>query len=91
MTALERAKKSLAFRCTGDELRCMDGNGCECEMRGEAIEDPRDLLAVLVAEIDAAPEGKISGFLQRCRACEVIVEGTETPMVGKRVKILEVG
>lgn len=22
------------FVCTGDELRCFDGNGCECELRG---------------------------------------------------------
>lgn len=22
------------FVCTGDELRCLDGNGCECRMRG---------------------------------------------------------
>ncbi len=28
------ADDELGFICTGDEIRCLDGNGCECEMKG---------------------------------------------------------
>lgn len=31
----ERMKALADFRCSGDELRCADGNGCECEMSGK--------------------------------------------------------
>lgn len=27
-------KEPQPFVCTGDELRCFDGNGCECELSG---------------------------------------------------------
>lgn len=29
----------VAWRCTGDELRCLDGNGCECAMNGNPPPD----------------------------------------------------
>ncbi len=28
------APEPPTFVCTGDALRCQDGNGCECEMEG---------------------------------------------------------
>lgn len=32
----QREAEAVAWRCTGDEIRCFDGNGCECAMRGKA-------------------------------------------------------
>lgn len=77
MTALERAKKEVEWV----KLVCPSRNywtASQCA------------LADLVAEIEAAPGGKVSGILPRERACEVICDSAETPVIGKRVKILEV-
>lgn len=30
----DKSKAPELFVCTGDQIRCHDGNGCECEMRG---------------------------------------------------------
>lgn len=68
--ALIAAKECLAHVCTGNDLRCLDGNGCECEMAGNAPTDPTIALHNLVAAMlktaptpqgDASPEVRGGG------------------------------
>lgn len=35
---VKAAPEPPEFVCTGDALRCQDGNGCECEMEGRIAE-----------------------------------------------------
>ncbi|PJK00825.1 hypothetical protein CO641_02315 [Lysobacteraceae bacterium NML91-0213] len=43
--ALAQQPAAAPFVCTGDEIRCHDGNGCECAMQGKQPAADRDIEA----------------------------------------------
>lgn len=72
-TMYRRMAAMLDFRCSGDALRCQDGNGCECEMANRVPVQPN------------APDGdwRLKGYAYaskqatRCAGCD---EYKHTPL-----------
>ena len=90
--------KARYWRCTRDAMRCMDGNGCECEMAGDPDPLPplqsaavnalprlladSDALQNLRAEIAGAPVGVVRGN------AEWYGEDPIANLIGQRVALL---
>lgn len=65
---VEALERVAAWRCTGDEMRCADGNGCECEMNSRG----RPWAEIQSAEFVRTHAPAIAELQARCEALQAL-------------------